>query len=387
MSKIKTALFYSIKTVMFSQTYPLPELSPEELEKLYQFAKMHDLAHLVAIALESSSYPFPDEKTKLKWIQEKNTAIARYTYQEYALAEIEAEFANSQITYLPLKGAVLRENYPEPWYRTSSDIDLFIHEEDFEKARERLTACGFEMKSHGKKDSVFSRDDFVCLELHTSLLSTNEKVELLNSENIWSRIETNDYKSKMQDADFYVYHVEHMKKHFVYGGCGIRSFLDLWLLNHKNVNDDIFQKRQERLEECGLKKFEEGIRQLSEVWFGDRSHNQLTKQMEKYIFVGGIYGTVENWAKIQIIQNDSKIKSLWKRTWLSYEELSERYPTLKKYPYLQPYYEGKRLVTMLFERRLGRIMNEANANRKFDKEKRNQMQEMLDALGIKENQK
>lgn len=32
-------------------------------------------------------------------------------------------------------------------------------------------------------------------------------------------------------------------------------------------------------------------------------------------------------------------------------------------------------------------MNEANANRKFDKEKRNQMQEMLDALGIKENQK
>lgn len=178
-----------------------------------------------------------------------------------------------------------------------------------------------------------------------------------------------------------------MKKHFVYGGCGIRSFLDLWLLNHKNVNDDIFQKRQERLEECGLKKFEEGIRQLSEVWFGDRSHNQLTKQMEKYIFVGGIYGTVENWAKIQIIQNDSEIKSLWKRIWLSYEELSERYPTLKKYPYLQPYYEGKRLVTMLFERRLGRIMNEANANRKFDKEKRNQMQEMLDTLGIKENQK
>lgn len=44
MSKIKTALFYSIKTVMFSQTYPLPELSPEELEKLYQFAKMYDLA-------------------------------------------------------------------------------------------------------------------------------------------------------------------------------------------------------------------------------------------------------------------------------------------------------------------------------------------------------
>ena len=42
---------------------------------------------------------------------------------------------------------------------------------------------------------------------------------------------------------------------------------------------------------------------------------------------------------------------------------------------------------MFFERRLGRIMNEANANRKFDKAKRNQMQEMLDALGIKENQK
>lgn len=36
----------------------------------------------------------------------------------------------------------------------------------------------------------------------------------------------------MSDADFYAFHLEHMKQHFTTGGCGIRFFLDLWILNH-----------------------------------------------------------------------------------------------------------------------------------------------------------
>ena len=35
-----------------------------------------------------------------------------------------------QIPFLPLKGSVIRQYYPEPWMRTSCDIDILV---DFEK--------------------------------------------------------------------------------------------------------------------------------------------------------------------------------------------------------------------------------------------------------------
>lgn len=43
-----------------------------------------------------------------------------------------------EISFLPLKGSVLRQYYPEPWMRTSCDIDILVHENDLEKTTEYL---------------------------------------------------------------------------------------------------------------------------------------------------------------------------------------------------------------------------------------------------------
>ena len=59
-----------------------------------------------------------------------------------------------------------------------------------------------------------------------------------------------------------------MAKHFVStGGCGIRPFLDIWVLNHKI--DFNREKREKLLSDGGLDVFAKQAELLSEVWFGN----------------------------------------------------------------------------------------------------------------------
>lgn len=54
----------------------------------------------------------------------------------YSIDIISAALEKAQISYIPLKGAVLRHLYPEKNLRTSCDIDLLVHEEDIDETIE-----------------------------------------------------------------------------------------------------------------------------------------------------------------------------------------------------------------------------------------------------------
>ena len=64
------------------------------------------------------------------------TAQYRFVKQEAELEHIRAVLEREGIAYVPLKGAVMRALYAEPWMRTSCDIDVLVHETDLERAVE-----------------------------------------------------------------------------------------------------------------------------------------------------------------------------------------------------------------------------------------------------------
>ena len=69
---------------------------------------------------------------------------------------------------------------------------------------------------------------------------------------------------------------------------------------------------------------------MTEVWFGKAEHTELTHQVERFILAGGgVYGSVENWAIVQKVRNQGKLKSVIRRIWLPYEELCWSYPSLE----------------------------------------------------------
>ena len=102
---------------------------------------------------------------------------------------------------------------------------------------------------------------------------------------------------EMSDAFFYFYHIAHMAKHFETGGCDIRPFLDLWILDHMESADH--EKRNVLLEKGGLKQFADVCRKLSRVWFEKELIDPISLQMQGFLLRGGTYGTVDNRVMLQ----------------------------------------------------------------------------------------
>ena len=86
---------------------------------LYKLSKAHDLAHLVGDTLIKNDLIGNDE-IKEKYQKQVMIAIYRYEKINYELNRLRSALNEAQIPFIPLKGSVLRQYYPEPWMRTSS---------------------------------------------------------------------------------------------------------------------------------------------------------------------------------------------------------------------------------------------------------------------------
>ena len=137
-------------------------LSDDELKALYKLSKSHDLAHLVGNALIknnlldeenlSGDENHDGDKTqggenhsgvirseiKQKFEKQILTAIYRYENINSELETLKTAFEEEKIPFIPLKGSVIRQYYPEPWLRTSCDIDILVKEADADKASKAL---------------------------------------------------------------------------------------------------------------------------------------------------------------------------------------------------------------------------------------------------------
>ena len=112
-------------------------LTDDELAKLYKLSKSHDLAHLVGDALIKNNL-IGDGEVKAKFQKQMMLAVYRYEKINYELGRLRKVLNEAKIPFIPLKGSVLRKYYPEPWMRTSCDIDVLVHEEAVDQAAQTI---------------------------------------------------------------------------------------------------------------------------------------------------------------------------------------------------------------------------------------------------------
>ena len=350
----------------------------DELAELYNLSKSHDLAHLVGDALIKNGL-IENGEIKAKFQKQVMLAVYRYEKINCELTRLRETLNGAKIPFIPLKGAVIRQYYPEPWMRTSCDIDILVHENDLEPAAAAITdKSAYKRESKGSHDIDLFSDNGVHLELHYSLIEDKiigSTVNLL--QNVWDKAspvsDTSEYA--FGDDMFFLYHIAHMTKHFVYGGCGIRPFLDIWVLNHRVPFDK--EKRESLLAESGLLKFAAEAEALSEVWFGDKPHTDITRRMENYILRGGVYGTTENRVSVQQIKKGGKLRYALSRIWLPYDILKFHYPSLEGKRILLPIYEIRRWFKLLFCGGAKRGINELKLNSSSTLEDREKAEELL----------
>ena len=102
------------------------------LESVYVLASKYDLAHLVGQGV--SKLNLAESETLNQCKNSAMQAFVRYGRMNYAYESVCGVLEAEQIPFIPLKGSVLREWYPEPWMRTSCDMDILVHKEDAESA-------------------------------------------------------------------------------------------------------------------------------------------------------------------------------------------------------------------------------------------------------------
>lgn len=358
-------------------------LTDEELAKLYKLSKSHDLAHLVGDALIKNDL-IGDGEIKAKFQKQIMLAVYRYEKINYELGRLRKVLNEAKIPFIPLKGSVIRQYYPKPWMRTSCDIDILVHESDLERAVALLVdKLAYKRESKGSHDISLFSDYGVHLELHYSLIEEN-RVGNIESvlQDVWKKADpvAEAFEYVLSDEMFYYYHIAHMAKHFVYGGCGVRPFLDLWVLNHCAPFDH--ENRSAILAEGRLLTFAAEVQALSEVWFGNAEHTDITRQMQNYLLKGGVYGTTKNRVSVQQVKRGGKFRYAISRIWLPYDTLKFHYPSLVGKRVLLPFYEVRRWFKLLFCGGVKRSVNELRLNSSATNEEQTETKEMLSKLEI-----
>lgn len=373
----------------------LPEVSARFLIEVYKLSKAHDVAHLVGDALNKSgvfeNLPADlDEneraaiaKVKEKFDEQIFTAVYRYENINYELEQICKTLEEAKIPFIPLKGSVIRKYYPEPWMRTSCDIDVLVHENDIEKAMSFLVKkSGAACKTKGSHDVGLFLNS-VHIELHYSLIESDVVGKAdIPLQNVWNYAQQIEQTSQytLNEEMFYYYHIAHMAKHFIHGGCGIRPFIDLWLYNRVNTGNT--DKRNELLLEGGLVKFSGKTEKLSSVWVEGKKHDITTQEMEGFILRGGVYGTFDNSVIIQQSKKRGKFYYVLSRIFLPYKTLTKYYPKLKRRKWLLPFYEVKRWLEILFSKRIKHGIREFSIGNDIKKEEYEETQHMIETLGL-----
>lgn len=354
----------------------------ELLEEVMQLARAHSIAHLAADGLLKSGLSLDDhfrsscEHTVL-------FEIANDARRTYALKMTQDAFEENHIDYIPLKGSVIRHLYPETWMRNSCDIDILVRREDLDRAVAALTHdAGYTVCHKGGHDIALMFGE-TRLELHFNLIEEGRAKQATDIlADVWSyaRPMGEGYEYALSDDLFYFYHIAHMAKHITNGGCGIRYFLDVWLLNQKERDVD---KAKALLDRGGLLTIAGLIEHLVDVWFGDDQHTELTRELEKFVIGSGTYGAFENRVLLTKINMGGKASYFLPRLFLPFRLMKVKYPVVARVPILLPFLWIYRIVGMLFSKSAReKAKKEIHNVSKVDDSNMDSLQQLMDTLEL-----
>ncbi len=321
------------------------QLTSEEISALFSLSKRHDLAHIVSQALYKCGL-LTDQEMLSKFSRAEMMSVYRNEQIKYAYKQICDCFDESDIPYIPLKGSVIRPYYPKESMRTSCDIDILIKEENLDNAINILVQKGFKCGKKNYHDVSLYSPNKIHLELHFNI---QEKIDSLDIvlKDAWEHAELIHGSRYEFSKEFFMFHIfAHMSYHFLSGGCGVRSLMDIWIIKHKMGID--YTEAKSLLKKAGIYQFAEEINNLVDVCFSDKPKDDFSKVLLSYIFNGGVYGTMQNQIIVKKSRNNSMVIYVLKKFFLPYKDMKAKYPVLQKCPFLLPLCWIRRLFEIIF---------------------------------------
>ena len=342
-----------------------------DMEALLRLAKAHSVSAMVCMALEQTdAFQHTAETTRLKWLDAKNKAVRKNMLLDAERHQLEKEFAEHGIWYMPLKGSILKDWYPKFGMREMADNDILFDPAGRKQVREIFQNRSYKTVSFRKGNhDVYEKAPIYNFEMHVSLFNGTYKELTEQYENVKEHLLPVDgtaYQFAFTPEDFYVFVLAHAHKHYSYSGTGIRTLADIYIMNQKLGGTMNWEYVDSELRGLGIFSYERESRELAQKLFGiaelptEANLSEAEQQMLAYYLGASTYGTIENRTlnQMQKLQPDggaitahTKRKYLLSRIFPGREWCKACAPTVYKYPVLLPFFWVWRLAVKGVKRR------------------------------------
>lgn len=339
-----------------NQTKPDSErVNSMQLELIYRWAQLHSVTALAASALEKAiELPEVFEQAKKK-------SIRRIALFDIERGRIYAQLNKEKIWHMSLKGIILKEYYPAFGLREMSDNDILCDADRMDDIKRIMEALGFQCTVYDERvDDTYVKAP-VSFEIHRNLFDERES-ELFHSyyKDIKSRLlpdDKGDYEYCFTPEDFYLYMIAHEYKHYILGGTGLRSLLDIYVYL-KQWNDKLdWEYIRRESDKLKISEFEEKTKALSKATFSGASLGDTEKEELIYYISSGTFGTSEhalsNSIATKLSGDDSekaKKQYLKDRLFLTPEIIEKNYPFIYRHKILLPFLYLYRFMKAVFVR-------------------------------------
>jgi hypothetical protein len=363
---VNSRYFIALLTAFMKDTIPLkPNFAGDrtkqsrqqvdiDWQKIYELARKHSLAGAIYLAIQKlKEADKPEESIINKFKSDFFYATFRYEEQQKAYREITDRFNEQKIRHIYFKGILIREFYPVKQVRTQGDIDFLVYREDMEKVKKIFTDLSYRCSSSVWHDKYTK--DKVVFEAHDKIVNTkiNSKVDYAEYfKNPWEHAEPkgNSYTYELNMNYHLVYLLTHLAKHFYKTGAGVRMIFDIAIILDKFSEDLDFSRIWRELKIIKLDIFARNIFSLCEIWFDIKvpemnfEIDETTfRAVSNYITDGGTFGFSYNNIAMAALRKEYsktekpkliKSKAIFGKVFLDFDMMREKYPILKKHPYL-----------------------------------------------------
>ncbi len=326
----------------------------DTFRSIYDISKVHNVSHLLYAALKKNDLFLTANNAETE--QYIQSCRQDYLYSAYKCVQMDKEkfeiskvLNGSGIKHVFLKGAVLRNIYPQTWMRTSGDLDCLVPEERLFDAVEALQKSGYTTDGQKHYHDIELDKPSIHLELHFNIQEDNVFLDNV-LKTVWNNVEQVSDFEYVESPEFFVFHhIAHMAYHITTGGCGIRPFVDLWIMKNRfPYNEDAVH---EMCKTARINDFFVLANRMIGIWFENESHDQDTLKFEQFILNSATFGTIESKQNLSEYKKSKTKQNIISHLFLPYEQMKEAYPILKKHKILLPYYEMYRLVKKSFDRK------------------------------------
>ena len=349
--------------------------SDKDLEAVYEYVKISGISAITFMALENAVDVSDESSFMFEWKKMRLNAMRRNLLFDKERSEITNFLERNGIWYLPLKGSVIKEMYPNPEMREMNDNDILIDQNGRDQAKDFMLSRGYQVKPNDKgviddkgNSDEFIKDPFFYFELHKFLIeerySPKQYDYFLSIKDRLIKDTDKEYGYHMSDEDFYLYMICHAHKHFSRNGMGIRFLMDEYVFlkeKGETLDNDYIN---EKIREFGLEQFDADLRKVSKMAFDEdvecleESLSDSEKALYDSCLGAGIFGNIETrWKNEAYEMSANSTDTITKKEYIKNRLFPDEnwyriyHPFVYKHKIVKPFFTIYRLTVLAFRGR------------------------------------